>query len=299
MKRLLLSLMLSSALIITAVNAVHASSEDPMIEVGIGAAAIQGDAPVEVLLKVEIPGVTASGGAVVLARFKGSASFLDAGNIGDYLDIHFEPLALGMTDKELGLWVTFLDFDLQRNIPLGNDLMCRVSVLGGRANYNKAVSENFKFFINAAFDMIGLGLHKVGNEYKGQGGMGANVEFGAIIAKDFRIVLGEKIDAIQNVDKSRVTGQTCTDTPMTSYVDSSGKPHYSTGSCTDTHATVDGDSSYQFKTSLDLVYDLSKNLSVFASPNFVVYVRDTFRDEVKTTESNSAFQVMFGVSAKW
>ncbi|MGK5089433.1 hypothetical protein WDW86_17930 [Bdellovibrionota bacterium FG-2] len=68
MKRIFLSLIISSLFGVFPAQAFfdEVPMEDaPLIEVGVGAAAIGGDAPVEALLKVEFPGLVPFGGSLV------------------------------------------------------------------------------------------------------------------------------------------------------------------------------------------------------------------------------------------
>ncbi|MGK5089432.1 hypothetical protein WDW86_17925 [Bdellovibrionota bacterium FG-2] len=200
-----------------------------------------------------------------------------------------------------GAFFTLGGLDIPRNIPMGNNLMMRVTVLGVLGNFSKDVFQNFKFFLNGSIDMMAIGFHKVANEIKSGVGMGGQFEVGAVIAKYFRIVFGEKLDMVESVDSSRYVDTTCDSVYVDSYIDEYGYEEggYWTESCTDNYKTVTGDLSFQSKTYLDLTYDISKNFAVFASPNFVVYMRDTTREEVTFTDKSLAFQVLFGVSGKW
>ncbi len=290
------------ALFGTLLFATQAFAGGSMIEVGVGGAALGGDKPVEALLKVEFAGIRAgesyTESMFLIGKLRANVAGLNNGI--NYLDIQFDPIQWGLGDENINGFMSVGSIDVQRNVAVGNDFMMRVTVVGFRGEANSFPTENLQVFVNGAVDLLGIGFTPISGRVKSGLSAGFQAEVGVVIAKKFRISLGEKLDFFSRVDSSRYVGTTCYDHYVSGYCDDYYcYPGRWETRCQDHYVTVDGDNRLQSTTSLNLVYDITKHFSVFGTAGFTVYVKDVIRDEISTVETTTGYQFFFGVAGKW
>jgi hypothetical protein len=159
--RALLAVLLISALWSVTVSA---DVDRPMIEIGSGMEAHPG-APVNVLLRVSIEGVTISNprsklySSLVLARINGNfaLSAQADGRRLPFMDIEFIPVDVRTGDGLSGLGFRALPTRLGTNVRMNQGLTVRVDIAGVETSYlgPSGISENMLVFAKVAADAMG------------------------------------------------------------------------------------------------------------------------------------------------
>jgi len=283
------------------------ASEGPMVEVGGGVTFFGDEKPVEALLRVEFAGIEV-GDALVIARI--SATGGGAHEAISHLDVQFDLLQIRDSSSEVwnGMdithngWIAVGAIDIQKNIQVGNDYLARVTVLGVRGESVLEASDKVEIFVKGAVDILGIGFSKFRGTAKTGLTYGGLAELGAVIAKKFRVAVGEKLDFFASVKDQRFVGYYCHEEYIPGWCDyESGycQPGYWITDCDSASVVVNGDESVLSKTYLDLAYDLNDYIKLFGSASFVVYSTDVINDEVHDQETNTGFEVLFGAVTKW
>lgn len=283
------------ALLGSATQALGAGSFDhpSMIEVGGGVGHL-GDTenPVEAVFKVEA--VAASGVSAyqdfIVARISGLAS---AGIEGvSYIDFHMESLGWQWGDSEAFTALTFLNFDVQRNVPINNDVTLRVTFVGVRGEIDTDLSDEVAFSLKGAIDLIGIGFTRRTDTASLVGSaMGASGEVGFKFFDRFRIALGEKFGMTSGKPETYYTGYVvCED-----YYDDYG---YVDSYCYDETETRFRDNRLTSNTYVALTASLTENISVFGQASYNVYVVNDSTGET-VNSSDGAWQFFMGVSGQF
>lgn len=268
-----------------------------MIEVGVGGAALGNSTPVEALLRVDFDGFKA-GTVLVLAKFSGAI----AGNPDgvNYIDIQFDLANFNTGWLNDSFAFNVGSVDLQRNVAVGNNINARVSLAGIRAEGVAIDSKEVKLLLRGALDLFALGFqqNRDGDTLVSAGAFGLGGAVEMRVLNRFRVVLGERLGVVNDVREMRSTGSyDC----HTDYEDWDGDGFYDDVDthCQENYKAVNADRTLTSKTSLDLIYDITRNLSVFGRGELNVYQMTAIRDEVPSSESDSALQFMFGVSGRF
>lgn len=283
--------------LIGSANSALASSGyfDPpsMIEVGGGAGYLGNNTekPIEAVFRVEAvaaDGVTAYQD-VILARISGLAS---AGLNGvSYIDFHLESIGWQAGDSETFGAITFLNLDLQRNIPIGQALSLRVTFLGVRGELSEQISDKVIFSLKGAIDMLGVGYTR---RTDGEGlvglGTGLSGEIGFKFFERFRIAIGEEFGMVNGKPETYFTGYTVCDT----YYDDWG---YSRTYCHDETATRFRDNRFTSNTYLSLAASITENISVFGQASYNLYVVSDDTGDTRNS-SKGTWQFFMGVAGR-
>ena len=280
---------------IAAVNT-HAA-DNSMFDIGVGAGVAQlGDSvPLEALFRVDLVarGGNAFDSRFVIVRTNGE---MTAGTEGvRYVDFSFDLAEWKVGSPEMWGSATAIAVDVQRNIPINQELNVRVSFLGLKGKIDFNPGDDAVVYVKGAADLLAMGYMSSAYEKSDASGYssGFDVELGVKILKKVRIAIGEDFQALLAKPRKVYSGYGC---DSTTYYDDYGS--YTTTSCGDQYDTVYDETRTLSNARLSIVADLTKNLQLFGRGNYVVYsVRDDSGEHPNTTDSG--FQFFLGVSGKF
>ncbi len=273
------------------------AADDSMFNIGVGAGVAQlGDSiPLEALFRVDL---VARGGNSFDSRFVivRTSGEMTAGTEGvRYVDFSFDLAEWKAGASDMWGSVTAIGVDVQRNVPINQELNVRVSFLGLKGKIDFNPGDDAVVYVKGAADLLAMGYMSSAYDRSEASGYssGFDVELGVKILKKIRIALGEDFQALLAKPRRVYAGYGC---DSNTYYDDYGS--YTTTSCGDQYDTVYDEARTLSSTRLSVVADLTQNLQLFGRANYVVYsVRDDSGENPNTTDSG--FQFFLGVNGKF
>lgn len=284
------------------------NDDDAMIQIGVGA--MNSDKTVDVLLRVEGNAIVNNGSSYyVIARVKSDVA--TNGKALDYVDIQFNGLGFGISEKDLFskgfIDITFLNFNYSKNVAINQNNMARITFIGLRGGYENKVTDDLAFLIKGSVDLLGFGLSDRINET--QNGRtdgiasGASIEAGFKFLERYKITFSHTRNVVQSDPVQYYNGTSCS----TYYYDDCYDPYYGYGAycggwaqttCGPNYSTRYTQQRTSSSTALNITADISKNFQAFGQVAYNVY---KVRAELgQTVESrNDAIQFKFGAVYKF
>lgn len=265
------------------------------IGVGAGAAYLGDDVPLEALFRVDlvVRGNSTFDSKFVIMRTDGE---MTVGTEGvRYVDLNFDVAEWKVGAPDMWGSFTAVGVDVERNVPLNQDLSVRVSFLGLKGKIDFNPGDDAVVYVKGAADLLALGY--MSSHYENSAASGYNtafdLELGVKILKKVRISVGEDFQALLAKPRRVYSGYGC-DTDV--YYDDYGSYTYT--ECGDQYETVYDERRTVSNTRLSVVADITKNLQFFGRANYLIYsVRDNTGDNPNTTDSG--FQFFLGLNGKF
>jgi hypothetical protein len=265
------------------------------IGAGVGAAHLGDATPLEAIFQVDL---VAHGGRVFGTRFvvvRTDGEFTVGEHGVRYVDLDFDVAEWRVGSPQAWGSLTAVGVDVNRNIPLNQELAVRLSFLGLKGKYDINPGDDAVVYIKGAADLLAFGYMSSAFEQSRADGYstGFDLELGVRILKKVRIAAGQDFQALFSKPRSVYAGYECsTDT----YYDEFGSVSYT--NCGEDYDTVYDEVRMLSNTRLSVVADLHKHLQLFGRANYVVYsVRDDTGVNPNTTDSG--FQFFLGLNARF
>jgi hypothetical protein len=287
-------LMVAAALAVAPFHSAQAGSIFD-VGVGVGAANLGDQVPVEAIFRADL---VATGGRVLGSRFvvvRTNGEFTLGEEGVRYVDFNFDLAEWQMGSPDAWGSLTAVSLDVDRNIPLNQDLAVRLSFLGlkGKVDFNPG--DDVEVYIKGAADILALGYMSSAYEESRASGYntGFDLELGVRILKKVRIAIGQEFQALFSKPRSVYAGIECS---TNTYYDEYGS--YSYTKCGDAYRSVFDEVRMVSNTRLSILADLTRNLQLFGRANYIIYsVRDDTGMNPNTTDSG--FQFFLGLNAKF
>jgi len=212
-----------------------------------------------------------------------------------YVDFNFDLAEWRAGSPEAWGSVTAVGVDVNRNIPVNQELSVRLSFLGLKGKVDINPGDDAVLYIKGAADLLAFGYMSSAFEQSRSDGYssGFDLELGVRILKKVRISVGEDFQALLAKPRQVYAGIACnTDT----YYDDYGSVSYT--QCGDDYDTVYDELRIASSTRLSIVADLNRHLQLFGRANYVVY-SVTDDTGVNPNTRDSAFQFFLGLTGKF
>lgn len=256
-----------------------------------------GSGPIEAIVRVEGPGTpsttdtsTVPWNRTVVLRFNGAAGVSADGL--DYLDIEVVPFEWqSITPDGATGGLTFLGFNVQRDLAVDQAATVRLTLLGVRGTFSGQASDQVRVFGEMALDLLGLGFTQRASD--GADMWGASVGGAAKVG----LQIGDRLQIALSYKGGLVLGK-----PVTVYegiydcydlYDEYG--YYLGTSCDERSHTDYRDVRGQSTASLELKAKLTRSLQAFGVASYNVYGVHDSTGETDNSYSG-AYRFIFGVN---
>ena len=287
----------AAALVAAGSGSLATAGDRSMFDIGVGAgAAYLGDEiPLEALFRVDlvVRGSSTFDSKFVIMRTDGEMTLGSEGV--RYVDLNFDLAEWKVGAPDMWGSFTAVGVDVERNVPLNQELSVRVSFLGLKGKIDFNPGDDAVVYVKGAADLLALGYMSSHYENSTSSGYTTafDLELGVKILKKVRISVGEDFQALLAKPRQVYAGYGC-DTDV--YYDDYGS--YSYTECGDQYETVYDEKRIVSNTRLSVVADITKNLQIFGRANYLIYsVRDNAGDNPNTTDSG--FQFFLGLNGKF